>query len=157
MDPVSETAVEAGGRWWHIILSLHLLLVKIYQGLEWDTLQVPDKLENEKLTCVWINDNQPALKSKLKRSLHVQMISIIICCTHSFSIFDPFSWSLAFQASPASGPSWIYPWQPTIWMVPCRKPVYQHRRAVLLEDQHSEVHPFNPIHPIHPSTYRFEC
>ena len=28
------------------------------------------------------------------------------------------------QVSPVCGPSWIYPWQPTIWVVPCRKPVY---------------------------------
>ena len=28
------------------------------------------------------------------------------------------------QASPVCGPSWIYPWQPTIWVVPRRKPVY---------------------------------
>ena len=39
-----------------------------------------------------------------------------------FSTSSLGTWLL--QASPVCGPSWIYPWQPTIWVVPCRKPVY---------------------------------
>ena len=45
------------------------------------------------------------------------------CFVHLISIgcifSDSFSWNLT-----VCGPSWIYPWQPTIWVVPCRKPVY---------------------------------
>ena len=56
-------------------------------------------------------------------SLYVHHISLRHSCD-LFSILTPSLGTWLLQVSPVCGPSWIYPWQPTIWVVPCRKPVY---------------------------------